>query len=155
MIRVTVSVIAPGTPATIWRRLADVLTTTLANPFHTSAQWIRDVRGPGGRLRVVHGWVYARDVHITHWEPGVRLSWIEFDRRWPRALFPHANHYRLEPLPTTGAPRTRLTYALTGSVGIPVLQAPAERILARTVVPLTMHLEVAALARASAQYRDR
>ncbi len=152
MIRVTVSVIVPGTLETVWRNLADVLTTTLANPFHTSAQWIRNVEGVGGRLSVVHGWVYQREVRITHWEPGVRLSWIEFDRRWPRALFPHANHYALAPLPTTGAPRTRLTYALTGSVGIAGLQAPAESILARTVVPLTMHLEAAALARAGARY---
>lgn len=137
MIAVTHAVEIAAPLDAVWRQLADLEWLATVNDFHVAARFqTKQHSGVGVRLIADHGfrWLpvtYPRLICITHWEPGVRLGWVEFDEHFPKWLFPHSNQYRLTP---TDGPMTRLTYTLHGSMQLPGIGRMLEKIFAVRLV---------------------
>lgn len=134
--------------AAAWPCLADLEWLATVNAFHIAARFQTDQRsGVGTRLIADHGfrWLpvtYPRLIRITHWEPCVRLGWVEFDEHFPKWLFPHSNQYRLR---VVNAQTTRLTYELHGSIQLPGVGRVLEKLFEARVVADVVRRECATI----------
>jgi hypothetical protein len=133
-------------PAVAWAWLSDLERLLTVNLFHAAAFVPAGPPRPGVRVRLDHRWgpgpTFHRQARLTHWEPLRRVGWVEIEPRHPKGAFPHSQQITLAPL---GAHATLLTNELRGSLNLPFIKRPADRLAQRLIVAPVVRRECAYL----------
>ena len=131
--------------AVAWAWLSDLERLLTVNLFHAAA-FVVDPPRAGLRVRLDHRWgpspTFYRQARLTHWEPLRRIGWVEIEPRHPKGAFPHSQQITLAPL---GAHATLLTNELRGSLNLPFVKRPADRLAQRLIVAPVVRRECAYL----------